>query len=713
MDIQPIDRNTVTYFLYFEEYNETLQIDKPEGLEKADFELKQNSNGYGRYLTFADDTDITFIPRKSHQFAKLCDLYETKKWQTSVYLILSIAGEEFMRGRLKFEDAETDYEYYFSCKMDVNTQREIIEAKKSTSVDLYSEKSVDNKDISKIQTTDVLTKYKEIYDDSSVYLDKPSFPHTETITESQSIYDNVWVNLFTKSEATSDFVSVGKGFYPLYTPNPSYGDENDYTHFKNGESTTKLIVEIKDIDVTYNLDRDSITNVRKRVVNYDSSGNIIDDTTTDLAVSYDQHFVFNFKEEIDVPPYQVLFYYFGFGRIVQNNPIDGTFTFNKQPRISFFSTSIYDDTTTKCARLIDIGKQCLKSITNDAVTVDAPKFTEPGGNFYDIYATSGLELRQYPDQPFYATWNNFADYIRNSFNCDVQINGNEVFIGHQMDFYTNIECGRILLQPNKDSYKIAPNEKLVKSGFSLKYDKYEDDENSSNTIDSIHVSSEWYLPDSQPLDDASDDHELKYIADQYMIENVRRESFNKDSTKTIPNDKEIYVIDTITENGVLQNRSNQGFTVSNLYSPETSYNLRLSVKRLIIDYFSEHLANVSQFTADQLAWKNTSYLNNKTATTQCTDAAIPTTDIEIVEGNDITPEEIANPFLNGDTVTFDLAQRMKFDEFIDIVKNIINDRGYLTFYTEAGSEIKIYVSALKYSWENEKLYNITGERRHE
>lgn len=713
MNVQPIERNTVTYFLYFDKEDLTIQIDKPEGIEKSDFELKQNSNGYGRYITFADEVEIIFTPRKDHQFKKLCELYRIRKWQNSAYLIIKVNDVELINARLKFSETETDYTYFFKVKIDINNQREIIEAKKSTTLDLKSNKSIDDKDITSIELMDLKTKYKEIYSDNSIYLDKPSFPYIETITESQSYYDNIWLNIFTGSKNKSDMVKIGTGFLNFNPPDYTLSNEDLYTSFKNEDQNTKILVKIQNVEIDFSLDRTPIVSFRRRIVNYDSSGGFINETWVNLIVTETNKFKYEFEETIELLPYQELFYYMGFGRIIQNNPINGTINFKEKPLINFFSVTLFEDTITKSCRLIDIGKQCLKSITNDAVTVNAPRFTNVGGNFYDLYGTSGLFLRQYNDQPFYATWKGFLDYIQNSFNCDAQINGTEVFIGHETDFYKNFESGRIEFSPNDDSYKTLPNKRFVKSGFSLEYDKYEDDESSSNTIDSIHVASEYNLVDSQPLDDPSDEKKINYVADQYMIENIRRESFDKDSTKTVPNDKEIYVIDTITEGGILQNRSDQGFDVENLYSPETSYNLRLSVKRLVIDYFGEFLRHTSQYISAHVPWKNVKYLNNRIAQTTCIDPSIPTTNLTVIEGESISPSQLPLPILTGDVYEFDLAYRMKFNKFWELYQSILNDMGYVTFFNESGTEIKIYITEMKYSWENEKLYNIKGERKYE
>ena len=167
---------------------------------------------------------------------------------------------------------------------------------------------------------------------------------------------------------------------------------------------------------------------------------------------------------------------------------------------------------------------------------------------------------------------------------------------------------------------------------------------------------------------------------------------------------------------MLQNRSNEGFETENIFSPSTCYNLRLSVKRLIIDYFSEFLSNVSRFTNDVISWKNTSYLNNQAAKTKPSlPLSVITKNIELVESDNIIPNQLPEPTLSGDVYEFDLSYRIKFDEALELMNKIVDEKGYVTFYDEKNpsTEIKIYISELKYSWENEKLYNIKGEQKYE
>lgn len=710
MSVQPIERNTVEFFLYFEKEDLTVKIDKPAGIEKADFEIKQNTDGFGRFLTFAESLELNFPPRifeHGFQFNKLCDYYRNYKWQCAIFLVMHVDGAEFYRGRFKMETVRTDYQYHFKAQIDVNNIREIVEAKKSESIDLVSAKSIDDKTITPITLVDLLTKFKKFYIDNNVEMKEMVYPYYLDVSgDYGSVNQNIYINMFNKA------INVGNEVQVVEDEKiQQLGHHNGtLTRFHCANDNTQVRLILKDLDFSWNFS--NVLNFMRLWVNVRDSDNV-EKFSEDLFVSSGTSGSFQLNEQhwdlvLDKDDILTVFFYVP---INGQSDFSGGFTFLKKPIANFFTVSIFEDTVTKANRLIDIGKQTIKSITNDVAAIVAPRFTEAGGNFYDIYATSGLFLRQYNDQPYYATWQGFVEYIRESFNCDFQINGNEIFIGHQSDFYQDQESFRMKFTCNDGSLDISPNENIVKSNFSLGYSKYEDDKASSNTIDSIHVSSEWYLANSQPLDNARIENSIGYVADAYMIENIRRESFNKDSTKTVPNDKEIYIIDTITNAGVLMNRTDEGFEIENLYSPDTAYNVRLSVKRILLDYFSQTLSDIAQFTQDTISWKNTSYLNNREATTTA-DASVITSQFEIIEGSDITPEQLPNPLLDGSIYEFDYADRVKFSTFLALANAVLQDKGYVTFFDEiSGNEVNLFISGLKYSWENEKLYNIKGEKK--
>jgi len=380
--------------------------------------------------------------------------------------------------------------------------------------------------------------------------------------------------------------------------------------------------------------------------------------------------------------------------------------------ITYFVENIFEDSITKATKFIDVGEQIIKSNTNNLIpNLDAPRFkslfSERNINLFDLYATSGLYIRGFDNQKYIAKWKDWLETLRNAFNFDYQLYNDTIFIGHYIDFYQDIEIASFEFQVDTDSYEISTNEKIKKSNVRLEYEKYEDDE--TNTLDSIHTESNNVVINNL-LENSELDLTIPYIADAYKIEYTRRESFTKDVSKSTPNDNDLYMIDTFDNNGILTNRANEGFDVSNLYSPNTSYNLKLSQKRILIDYFTERLAEISQYSYNTPKLKNVFYKNNSSATIE------PTTynycrHIKTIEGDNIRQSDLLTPIITGKVYSFNLAKRMKFNKYMKLIDDIMNIKGYITINGHENT-IKLFVQELKYDWTNE-LLTIKGEEKHE
>jgi hypothetical protein len=706
--VQPIDKSTLTYFLIFNDLNLTQEIEIPIGLDKASFEIKQNSGGYGRYLTFADGLKIGFNPR-SDEFNILCDEYEAKRWQSSIRFEMRISGNLLMSSRLKMETVDTDYTYYFTVQIDSDSLLETINNKKSVEVNLVATETADKVSITPIYMQNVLTRYKEIYLQSNVSTDMEGSLSYRTGLTASTVICNIFNKTNSDPNNTVELVTdIGNYSGPV-------GGNGVTTGFK-ANNTVTVNVSIKNVGLNAIM-RSQYFNrwyLYRRIILRDNSGNYISSQDLELKSWNTMTLVgegYNEPTPITLHKNEILYYAFvlSAGSLAIEEDNDG-FDITSEAEITVNTIDVFDDTTTKCTRLINIGKQILKSITNNAVTINAPRFLTQGESYYDIFATSGMFLRQYNDQPFYEKWDNFVKYIRAGINCDYQLNGNVMFFGHEMDFYRDVEIARIELLADGD-VKTTANTRLVCKELEVSYDKYEDDKDSRNTLDSIHRSSTWYVPNSLPIDSQKRDVKIPYIADAYKIEYTRRESFKKDTSKTIPNDKDIYLIDTVFKDNTLMNRANEGFTVTDLFSPTTTYNLRLSPKRLMIDYYSNWLINVATYTADGTAWKNTSYLNNDKATTQTNGTeVIPTSGLLLNEKAEIQKADVGSPYLDGTVIAFNLGIRYSFKDFIELVNGIMNTRGYITIFEE-NTEVKVFVNELKYNWENEQIESIKGERK--
>jgi len=152
----------------------------------------------------------------------------------------------------------------------------------------------------------------------------------------------------------------------------------------------------------------------------------------------------------------------------------------------------------------------------------------------------------------------------------------------------------------------------------------------------------------------------------------------------------------------LTNRTNEGFTaISDLISPERYSNLRYSIKRNILNYWSSTLATVNLFWKDKLL-RNTYYKNNGKAST--TYAGLTT-----VEKDPFMPKDpIVSPF-KYENLTY---VNVDFDDYIELRTRIKKDRGYIRGINQKKRVIKVFTEKVTYV-NSEKRLVITGEEKFE
>jgi hypothetical protein len=206
--------------------------------------------------------------------------------------------------------------------------------------------------------------------------------------------------------------------------------------------------------------------------------------------------------------------------------------------VSITGTSTAINSVIEGVRHINYVKQVFKSATG--LNVIAPKY-DIGGQFYNNFVFNGKLIRQFTDQAFYGTIKENVSQLF-ELNSDYQINKDAVYIGQYNDFYTNNEIGAFLTAPEQ-SFKSAFNDRYSINKMEYKYKSFEQDKDESNTIDAIHTSTQWLLPNKQVENNLK--IEVDFVRDPFEIESARRQGiFTKDTT-SLSNDDKVYIIDVI------------------------------------------------------------------------------------------------------------------------------------------------------------------------
>lgn len=753
--IQPIDRDSLKCIVVLGNDNpQRIEIPIMDNLCETELIVETNTDGYGRvYKT--PDIDITFSSQQNEfegLFDKIIDRFRLYGWSIEVGLDIFNAGELLFKLNMsvEFGDIETDMQYYFSGKFYIDEIDEIIEDKEDTEVDLLSTQSLDKTTtIEPIVQKDIVTRghlfrlvsvykaftneeelvksfpYKVLYSDLSSKLNfSPAFHYANIIK-----YE---VNPYQSQNVIYSPIDIGVNINP--GGSASLYKNYSYWSFKEN-SSTRIQVNLKSIKLAIeSVDNNRLNQVFQsldcRLVIVDR--NLSNEQIVFNTVLYSQT-KFNHTETIDINNVSidhtvnvpVGHIYYMFIRVLVLLKDTDYFLLRKdsinileQPVVDFSAIDIYADTQTKASRFINIGEQIIKSITNNKVVeFESPTFKQGVGNYNykDVFCTNGSYLRKFTDVKFIAKFKEWKETLRYLFNSDYEVYKGKIFVGHYTEFRTDKEIYKINYDDNTNELQITFNERIQKSNIKIEYNKYEDDE--TNTKEVVHSECNFLVRGSK-LNDLEVDIQIPYIADTIQIEMTRRESFDKDSTKSTREDDDLYIIDcyegTYNNAPRIINRRDELFEVAEgIYSPDTSYNLRFTLKRLLIDIYNEILAEITQYVnRDELPKLTLQYYkNNVPLRLKPIGGTNLISERETTENVDIMVTELNKPKVKGLMYNILLGRRFKFYEWQELVHNLFTDRGYITFYDD-DIEIKIYPTEMKYVWFREEL-TIKGELKYD
>lgn len=747
MSTQPIDIAAVTFKLIFHNINKEYWIDPPIDWDKMPIELKRpEGSNYARVIKFGDGNELTFVKHKQielgHQFDRLVAFHKLYADEAFIEFVLFVDGSELLRAELIMKDCKTDRLNYFTCSLAVNDLNKKIEDLEDTKIDVFGSTSLLNNFNEPAFTEDVILQPKKIRERAIHELGNEDL---ETM-EAPLIYETtVGGNRLHIGNPfgliVMDQSDVAESYYVPPTQqyvNSGPGNAIPDTYISGNLSTvhnlfftapSEVLISVK--DVRLKAEGPNLTNVNTRiilqiaVITYDNEDmeTVIDKHYVNIKDVFTTDVLINETISLSIPKFTRLIYEF---RIYTGGATsEGAVTVFSGGTITADTIDIFPPSKSKMTRLIHAGKKILSNITENIAVVNAPRF-EQNGEFWWYYITSGFFIRGFLDDSFDLAFKDWKEFIQKAFNCDVQISGNTIFIGKYEDFYTDQEIARIEFKPDLDNYEITLNKDLIKNQINIKYSNFESDK--KDTIDAFHTESEWFVPKRNK---GSLDLDLGFTADGYSIEYARREGINAEPTTAKSKDNDVYIVDCLVRRvhlpwpfntyiDILQNRQNQGFEVDpdTVFDPPSIYNLRLSLKRLLLDHYGFRIAEIGQklnngFPSGLTEFlRNTFFKSNGNLRTNATDGNLKTYQGWITEKENVIREQLKTPIISPEIYNFTLSKRMKYNELINLFNRIINIRGYVTFYSEDGSEIKVHPFDMSYNWAEEEL-TIKAEKRYE
>lgn len=748
MSVQPIDIGAVKFKLRFNNTNKEYWIDPPVGWDKMPIELKRGGK-YSRMIKFGEEQELEFWKRTPLEHGQRLDLlieyHKTYGDESFVEFLLYVDDNLLLTAELDFKNATTDRESFFKAKLIVNDLNKLVAELEDTKIDVYGIESLKGNFNPPAPTETVLLMPKKIREIAKHVLGTEdgeesnvdwevnrTFPNTNG---EELIIENPWgyLKMNQNEDAAGYYVAPDT---PHTNPGPGLNVSSSYTgvgvlgqianyYFK---VPTDFSLEVNNVNIKY--DGNGVANNKVRIyllmaiITYDNENhdNVTSQHYEILSDTIGKEVTINTEWQGIIPKYSRIIFETRVYVTFRNGRTWSKTTINVEGQMIGYTVGLYPATKAKMTRLINAGKKILSNYTENQAIVTAPRF-ESGGEFWWYYITSGYYIRGFEGSSYDLSFKQWKEFIQNAFNCDVQISGNNIFIGKQEDFYRDIEVARLPFKPEIDSYEIGFNQDLIVNGLKIGYDKFEDDE--AETMDAFHTESEWYIPKRNK---GSLDIKIPFTADGYSIEYARREGIDAEPTTAKSKDDDTYIVDCFVNTvhlppplnialNILQNRQNQGYAMVNgIYSPETAYNLRLSLKRLLIDHYKFRLAEIGQKLNNgtpipsTIFAKNTFFKANGELFTWA-QPALPTTPTPLKDNDSIKKSQLPSPIIGPEIYSFTLSMRMKYDRLIALYNDIINECGYVTLYTD-DTELKIYPFDMKYDWQKE-LLTFNAERKYE
>jgi hypothetical protein len=315
--------------------------------------------------------------------------------------------------------------------------------------------------------------------------------------------------------------------------------------------------------------------------------------TTDVALSIIASksltdFAFNIGDEI-----------FFFAYVAFTGTVDCLFTLHQN---SFIETISHRELTTATNAntwfIDDVIRQTLKVIADNRYVFKSSFFERKNvTQIFDGCAalnvlTNGFQIRAFDpaEKPLYIDFKTIIESLRAQYCIGINyatISGVPVVRMERVDyFYQDRQIMAISpdfgLEGIADYYEEVAKE-IIYNEIEIGYDKFLD--SGFNTLDEFNTKHEYLTPIQK--NKAKLSQVSKFITSGYSIEDQRRIQFAESPTDSATNDDDPFFV-CVKRSGVSDyvTEKDESFdSVTNLISPETSYNLRISPARMLYNWF--------------------------------------------------------------------------------------------------------------------------------
>lgn len=256
--------------------------------------------------------------------------------------------------------------------------------------------------------------------------------------------------------------------------------------------------------------------------------------------------------------------------------------------------SFIDDSNTKACMIHEAGASIIELITGEpdrlrssilGRTDTVPAYPSDGCASLN-FITNGFQIRQFDtaNRPISTSMGDFMKSINAIYNVGLGIekdSGDDVVRVESIDYFFNPQPIYTFEVPYEYTEETA--QELIFNQVKIGYDKYLDE--GINLLDEFNTQHDY----AAPIQKSKGSKEIIsiYSGSGYMIEVQRREQFNSSPSDSVENDDTVFIVNAVRDGGGFRSRKDEGFTsVLNVFSPETSYNLSISPKRMLYRWAS-------------------------------------------------------------------------------------------------------------------------------
>lgn len=529
------------------------EIDEPFEFDKISFSLKQKPNGMGRDVAFgADKNMLEFTDQANHELPQI--LYNNRKFgfESDNELTIEVDEENKYICDLDFATADTDDLTYFKCQVVEDSKLQIINARKTTKVDMFSNTDIDGNYIPPLIAENMFINAKPVVQRSewnqTVALDEKFEATGVGINSTKYFHINPCQNLAV-GEIEDSFTFFQP--YKLVFENP---EESDYIVFTAKNNAKNVNIKISDLLIHFETDVDNGGNgfvdfqlqIRNGLTFQTATVQRLIDITRTEHQSYDFDGGFNIMiPEVARGESVWIFFYIKVRQSAGDIPFV-TERFEVFTQISNMKTEITLDSIgfssiAKSLRLIDVMRQVIKSISG--LDINAPTF-DIGGILYDNRLVDGNLLRGINDKSFSISLEDIEKSIT-EFKADYEIGSDgKVFFGLENEFYRNEEMQFFPASQFSEMHKTF-NPKYTVNEFQYLYKTFQSQKEIEEKNSSDEVNGEAKYSFFSKKVENKKVVEIEWIRSAPLIEQTRRKAFELIKNTSSQEDDSLFCIDTI------------------------------------------------------------------------------------------------------------------------------------------------------------------------